>query len=202
MVQFAPKKILQNKPLYTGFVVLELSKVLMYQFHNKHILCQYDADRARLLFTDTDSLCYQIQTDDLYQDMANNLQLYDTSAYPKSNPLFSSVNAKVIGKFKDETNSVPPKEFVVSGQKCIPSTFPTLKTNLKWQPRVSRRVTSNITWGIPHLLMPYVITNIHPRLALKRLNLLTMLLALSISIKSVSPRSTPNVIFYPMESRP
>jgi len=75
MIQFAPKKILQNKPLYTGFVVLELSKVLMYQFHYEHILCQYGADRARLLFTDTDSLCYQIQTDDLYQDMANNLQL-------------------------------------------------------------------------------------------------------------------------------
>ena len=112
MVQFAPKKILQNKPLYTGFVVLELSKVLMYQFHYEHILCQYGADRARLLFTDTDSLCYQIQTDDLYQDMANNLQLYDTSAYPKSKHLFSSVNAKVIGKFKDETNSVPPQEFV------------------------------------------------------------------------------------------
>jgi len=33
MVQLAPKKILQNKPMYTGFVVLELSKVLMYEFH-------------------------------------------------------------------------------------------------------------------------------------------------------------------------
>jgi len=112
MVQFMPTKINQNKPMYTGFVVLELSIVLMYEFHYKHIQGQYGADRARLLFTDTDSLCYQIQTEDLYEDMASNLQHYDTSAYPKTHPLYNSANAKVIGKFKDETNSIPPQEFV------------------------------------------------------------------------------------------
>jgi len=62
MVQFMPKKVIQNIPMYTGFVVLKLSKVIMYEFHYKHIQGQYDADRARLLFTDTNSLCYQIQT--------------------------------------------------------------------------------------------------------------------------------------------
>ena len=112
MVQFMRRKITQNKPLYTGFVVLELSKVLMYDFHYNHIQRHYGAERARLLFTDTDSLCYKIQTDDLYQDMMENIQYYDTSAYPKSHPLYSSTNAKVIGKFKDETHSVPPEEFV------------------------------------------------------------------------------------------
>jgi len=70
MVQLARKKILQNKPLYTDFVVLEVSKVLMYDFHYNHIQGQYGADRARLLFTDTHSLCYQIETDDLYEDKA------------------------------------------------------------------------------------------------------------------------------------
>jgi len=58
MVQLARKKILQNKPLYTGFVVLEVSKVLMYNFQYNHIQGQYGADRERLLFTDTESLCY------------------------------------------------------------------------------------------------------------------------------------------------
>jgi len=53
MVQFAKKAIVQNKPMYTGFVVLELSKVLMYDFHYNHIQGQYGSDRARLLFTDT-----------------------------------------------------------------------------------------------------------------------------------------------------
>jgi len=117
MVQFMPKKIIQNKPIYTGFVVLEFSKVLMYEFHYKHTQCQYGADRARLLFTDTDSLCYQIQTEDLYEDMASNLQHYDTSAYPKTHPPYNPINAKVIGTFKDETNSIPPEEFVVLRSK-------------------------------------------------------------------------------------
>ena len=112
MVQLTRKKITQNKPLYTGFVVLELSKLLMYDFHYNYIQERYGVDKARLLFTDTDSLCYKIETDDLYQDMMENIQYYDTSSYPKTHPLYSPTNAKVIGKFKDETNSVPPEEFV------------------------------------------------------------------------------------------
>jgi len=110
MVQLTRKKITQNKPLYTGFVVLELSKLLMYDFHYNHIQERYGADKARLLFTDTDSLCYKIETDDLYQDMAENIQYCDTSSYPKTHFLYSPTNAKVIGKFKDETKSVPPKD--------------------------------------------------------------------------------------------
>ena len=44
--------------------------------------------------------------------MASNLRLCDTSAYPKTHPLYNPTNAKVIGKFKDETNSIPPEVFV------------------------------------------------------------------------------------------
>jgi len=44
--------------------------------------------------------------------MASNLQNYDNSAYPKTHPLHSPANAKVIGKFKDETNYNPPQELV------------------------------------------------------------------------------------------
>jgi hypothetical protein len=64
MVEFTPKKIAQNIPLYTGFVVLELSKVLMYEFHYNHVMQKYGHERAQLLLTDTDSICYKIQTDD------------------------------------------------------------------------------------------------------------------------------------------
>ena len=115
--------------MYTGFVVLELSKVLMYEFYYKHVQGQYGADRARLLFTDTDSLCCQIQTEDLYQDMANNLQHYDTSVYPKSHPLYSHVNAKIIGKFKDETNYVPPQECVGLRAKMYSLYVPNIEKN-------------------------------------------------------------------------
>ena len=69
-------------------------------------------DRIKLLFTDTDSLCYEIQTEDVYKDMGEHKKLYDFSEYPKDHFLFSTENKKVIGKFKDEAGSKPIMEFV------------------------------------------------------------------------------------------
>ena len=96
-----------NKPIYLGACILDLSKVLMYNFHYNHIYKKYDYRDVKLLFTDTDSLCYNIKTADVYEDMKADMNLYDTSHYPKSHPLYSTENKKVIGKFKDETNSKP-----------------------------------------------------------------------------------------------
>ena len=101
-----------NKPIYTGFTVLELSKLHMYDFHYNHIMKKYGPQKAQLLFTDTDSLTYQIETKDVYQDMKVNADLYDTSEYPQEHFLYSSANKKIIGKFKDEVNGVPVSEFV------------------------------------------------------------------------------------------
>jgi len=50
------------------------------------------------LYTDTDSLLLEIETDDVYKDMETNKNLYDTSDYPKEHPLYSDVNKKVLGK--------------------------------------------------------------------------------------------------------
>jgi len=61
-------KIVLDKPVYIGFSVLDLSKTLMYDFHYNFIKKTYD-DNAKLLFTDTDSLCYEVRTDDVYQDI-------------------------------------------------------------------------------------------------------------------------------------
>lgn len=115
-----------NKPIYVGMCILDISKLQMYQFHYKHIVPLY-GDRARLLFTDTDSLCYDIQTDDVYADMSLNLSEYDTSDYPKGHPLYSPVNAKVIGKFKDETHGVAPLEFVGLRSKMYSLLLPDAK---------------------------------------------------------------------------
>ena len=101
-----------DKPIYTGFTVLELSKHLMYDFHYNHMMKKYGSDNAKLLFTDTDSLTYHITTPDVYQDMLEDQVLYDTSNYPKDHPLFSNRNKKVIGKFKDETGGHPIKEWI------------------------------------------------------------------------------------------
>jgi hypothetical protein len=56
--------------------------------------------------TDTDSLFYKFQTEDLYQDMAQNIQLFDTSNYPKNNFLYDETTKKVVGKMKDETGGI------------------------------------------------------------------------------------------------
>ena len=89
-----------NKPLYVGMAILDLSKLKMYSFHYEHIVPMY-GERARLLFTDTDSLCYHIKTEDVYVDMLFHLDEYDTYDYPSDHFLHSGTNAKVIGKFKD-----------------------------------------------------------------------------------------------------
>jgi hypothetical protein len=100
-----------NKPIYIGFTVLDLSKTLIFDFHFNVMLKRYGTN-ARLLFSDTDSLCYHVFTDDVYRDMLEYRHLLDTSAYPRDHSLYSSENMKVIGKMKDECNGKPPLEFV------------------------------------------------------------------------------------------
>ena len=93
-----------NKPVYVGQAILDLSKTLMFDFHYNYIKDKYDS-KAELLFTDTDSLMYQIQTEDFYKDISNDVESkFDTSDYPQSHPsgIPTGLNKKVIGMFKDE----------------------------------------------------------------------------------------------------
>ena len=87
-----------NKPIYVGFTVLELSKWLMYDFHYKFNKKHFD---AQLLFTDTDSLAYQIKSKDVYEEFFKHKHLFDFSNYPKYSKSFDLNNKKVIGKMKD-----------------------------------------------------------------------------------------------------
>ena len=100
-----------NKPAYVGMCILDISKTLMYDFHYNYIKSKY-GDKARLLFTDTDSLTYEIETDDVYQHFWKDKHLFDNSDYPKNSPFFDDSNKKVIGKFKDEASGIPIVEFV------------------------------------------------------------------------------------------
>jgi hypothetical protein len=72
---------------------------------------KYD-DKARLFFTDTDSLCYCIHTVDMYKDMAEMSHHFDTSDYDPNQFLYSTVYKKVLGRMKDECSGTPPIEFV------------------------------------------------------------------------------------------
>ena len=65
-IQMTRTKLTFNKPVYCGMAILDLSKTLMYDFHYGYILPKYGKNQ-KLLFTDTDSLCYEIQTEDFYQ---------------------------------------------------------------------------------------------------------------------------------------
>ena len=103
-------KLVLNKPSYVGMSILELSKTLMYDFHYNYIKKKYP--EAQLLFTDTDSLCYHIKTEDIYSDFFADRELFDNSDYPSDSKFYFSENKKVIGKFKDETAGVPIREFI------------------------------------------------------------------------------------------
>jgi len=104
-------EIFYNKPVIVGFSILELSKLHMYNFHYNVMKKKYN-ENIKLLFTDTDSLCYQIKTEDLYKDMKEMEDLFDFSEYPKNHLCYNEKNKKVIGKFKCETNGIPITEFV------------------------------------------------------------------------------------------
>ena len=103
-----------NKPVYLGMSILDLSKTLMYDFHYNYIKPKY-GDNAKLLFTDTDSLAYEIETKDFYRDISSDVkEKFDTSNYPKNHPsgIITGVNKKVIGMFKDEASGKQIAEFV------------------------------------------------------------------------------------------
>ena len=78
-----------NKPICVGFTVLELSKYLMYDFHYNFIKKKIDAD---LLFTDTDSLAYEIKSKDVYEEFFKCKHLFDFSEYKMNVKEFQSIN--------------------------------------------------------------------------------------------------------------
>ena len=74
----------------------------MYQFN-------YD---VKLLFTDTDSLVYEIKDGNVYDQCFKDKQLFDFSGYPKDSVYYCDLNKKVLGKMKDELKGVKIDEFV------------------------------------------------------------------------------------------
>ena len=107
-------KLVFNKLVYLGMCILDLSKTLMYYFHYNYIKQKY-GDKPKLLFTDTDSLMYEIQTEDFYKDISADIKhRFDTSDYPPNHPsgIPSGFNKKVLGMFKDEVGDKVIDEFV------------------------------------------------------------------------------------------
>ena len=113
-VHLKKTSLTMNKPVYLGMCILDLSKTIMYDFHYQYIKPKY-GEKAKLLFTDTDSLMYEIETEDFYKDISEDVKdRFDTSDYPENHPsgIPTGINKKVLGMFKDEAAGKIIKEFV------------------------------------------------------------------------------------------
>ena len=95
-------KLTLNRPIYVRFAILDLSKTLMYYFHYSYIKRKYPD--SMLLFIDTDSLTYQIQTENVYENFYVDKHLLDFSGYDKESPFYYSKNEKGTVKMNDELN--------------------------------------------------------------------------------------------------
>ena len=73
-------KLKLNRPLYVGFSILDLSKLWMYEFHYNCMMKWFD--KIELCFTDTDSLLYRIEGQDVYEVMKEHSDMFDFSDYP------------------------------------------------------------------------------------------------------------------------
>ena len=108
-------KVVMNKPVYLGQAILDLSKIVMYEFHYDYMVPKYGLEKLKLCYMDTDSLVYDFKTEDFYEDIANDVEArFDTSGYSKTDfrPLPIGLNKKVIGLMKDELGGKIMTEFV------------------------------------------------------------------------------------------
>ena len=113
-------KVVMNKPVYRNQAILDLSKIVMYEFHYDYMIPKYGPEKLKLCYMDMDSLVYDIKTEDFYEDIANDVEArFDTSGYSKTDfrPLPISLNKKVIGLMKDELGGKIMTEFVALRSK-------------------------------------------------------------------------------------
>ena len=105
-------KVVMNKPVYLGQAILDLSKIVMYEFHYDYMKQKYP-EGLTFCYMDTDSLIYDIETEDFYKDIAEDVKdRFDTSGYNPDRPLPVGLNEKVIGLMKDKLGGEIMTEFV------------------------------------------------------------------------------------------
>jgi hypothetical protein len=106
------ESVILNKPIYAGFSILDISKLWMYTFHYRYMVEKYGSN-CRLMLTDTDSLLYEIKTEDFYEDILPDLDThFDMSDYPAAHKCYSGWNKKKPGYMKDELNGQVATSFV------------------------------------------------------------------------------------------
>ena len=112
IIEMKRTKVKMNKPIYLGLSILDISKILMYEFWYDYMKPKFD-DNVKLCYMDTDSFIINIKTEDFYKDIANDVEKrFDMSNYEVDRPLPTGKNKKVIGLMKDELRGGIITEFV------------------------------------------------------------------------------------------
>ena len=116
---FKQNEVLMDKPIYLGFSVLKLSKLLMYETYYDKLQPYFGQENIKLLYMDCDSFVLSTETENIINNLENLGDLFDFSNLDKNHELFSNKNKKVVGKFKIETpENIWIDEFVVLKSKC------------------------------------------------------------------------------------
>ena len=111
-IEMKKANVKMSKPIYLGLSILEISKILMYEFWYGYVKQKY-GDNVKLRYIDTDSFIMHIKTEDFYKDIADDVEKRcDTSNYEVYRPLSTGKNKKVIGLMKDELGGKIMTEFV------------------------------------------------------------------------------------------
>ena len=112
IIEIKITKVKMNKPIYLGLPILEISKILMYEFWYDYMKPKYD-NNVKLCYRDTDSFIMDIKRNDFYKDIENDVEnRFDTSNYEVNRPLPMGKNKKVISLMKDELDGKIITEFV------------------------------------------------------------------------------------------
>jgi len=112
-VNMKKTELVFDKPVYLAKSILDISKTLMYDFHFNYI--KKYGSKAKLLMTDTDSLMYEIETEDFFKDISGDVrEKFDTLNFPQKHPsgILTGFNKKVPGVFKDECGGESITEFI------------------------------------------------------------------------------------------
>jgi len=146
MIEMDKTKVTLNKPIQVGMAVLDVSKTLFYDFHYNYIRKHY-GNKAILAYCDTDGGTYWFRgVEDVYKDMKQNLEYFDTSDYPEDNQFgMPRVNKKVLGKMKDENNGKIMTEFVGLRSKMYAMTVQDGKTTKRAKGVQKAVVQKNLT---------------------------------------------------------
>ena len=112
IIEMNKTKVKMNKPIYLGLLILDIGKILMYEFWYDYMKPKYN-DNMKLCYMDTDSFIMNIKTNDFYKDISNDVEKrFDTSNYKVNRPLSTGKNKKVISLMKDELGGKIITEFV------------------------------------------------------------------------------------------